>query len=286
MTETKKKISILHDNPEIAGRKYFLISMISPVSRQKHSVYALKLHDVCGTQEEADMLKEYYHALDPDFDIYVSSGWGKWFPLIFDEDTSGITSEYADSALTELVRSKRQEVAKNNHDFEKRRIDAHIKKSEERVTIEEQEKVTQDECAVSMLCRIKQLELLITRRNQELDSLHSIYQERYTDEEKAHASSLEHEFPLSEPSQVRYNNPYAFLDKNGKDTPMLKHPNEENNEAGPSFSSSSSSNLPSKQPENVPQMAYKDIPSTTTKKRTLVEIRNEIRNEILSKNSK
>ena len=66
-----RKKTALKDNPPLHEKQYFLISKVSPESRQHHDVYGIKLHDMCGSENEARDLASYYHKLDPDFDVLV-----------------------------------------------------------------------------------------------------------------------------------------------------------------------------------------------------------------------
>ncbi|KAJ3015366.1 UNVERIFIED_CONTAM: hypothetical protein HDU68_012762 [Siphonaria sp. JEL0065] len=72
------------DNP--SGKKFFLVSLASPESKQKNAVHRFKLHDMCETEDEGRLLCRYYHDLDPDFDVLLGiagkktmrmSGWKK-----------------------------------------------------------------------------------------------------------------------------------------------------------------------------------------------------------------
>lgn len=198
----KQKITVLMDNPPLSGKKFFIVSMISPESRQKHQVYALKFHDVCETFQEAEHLAQYYNSLDNVFDCLIGSV-GKWSPWLFNLDD--VDAKYADEQLNNLVRSHRQKASVQdqqfiNHVNKHKNEVAQISSKEFQAAIVTEKK----ESAVQVLFRIKQLELVLKRRNEEMEALQSIYNENYTDEERDHAKTLEDSFPLSEPSISQY----------------------------------------------------------------------------------
>jgi hypothetical protein len=197
-----KKINPLHDNPELPGKKFFLVSMISPESNQKSKYYGLKFHDVCEEWDEANDLAAYYKELDPVFDVLIGT-IGKWCPWVFNIDD--VKPKYADEQLNELVsthreKAKKQDAAWVNH------VNKHKVELSERGTVENQEKTADvlKESSVQMLFRLKQLELVIQRRNEEFNSLLEIYNERYSEEEKSFADTFIDKFPLSEPSVIQY----------------------------------------------------------------------------------
>jgi len=196
---TPRKVSVLHDNPELPGKKLFLASLISPESKQKHKVHAFKIHDLCEDEEEAKYLVQHYQKLDPDFDIFVGTV-GKWLPWVFSaEDLPNI--QYANEQLTELVRSHRNTKKKDDEEW-KNRIENHTEKLKEVATVEGQKANYMNESCVQMLHRIKQLELHVKRRQEELDTLHKLYAETYSQDEKDEADKKE--YPLSEPSLMYY----------------------------------------------------------------------------------
>lgn len=247
----KQTITVLHDNPPLTGKKHFLVSMISPESRQKHQVHALKIHDMCEDYEEAEQLATYYNSLDPVFDVLIGTV-GKWSPWVFNFDD--ITPKYADDQLNTLVKSHRTKAKAQDQEWinhvNKHRQDVSDMTSKE---FQKARAETKKETAVQMLFRIRQIELTIKRRQDELTSLNELYQELYDDSERTHASSLENDFPLAEPAIMDYR----------------RLPSE--NDSGPSESTvtpSSSSVVP------------KSIEDTKGKgpvrQRTLEEIKNEI----------
>ena len=197
-----KKISVLHDNPDLPGKKFFLASIISPESRQKHDVYAMKFHDVSGEYEEAMALAEYYKNLDPDFDVFVGT-MGKWCPWLFNFDE--VDAVYSDKMLTELVANHRKNAKVSEKQFFDR-VTAHANNElPARVTREFKEKELEKENAVQLLYRIRQLELVVKRRQTELLSIQEIFDSgKYTDDEREGARKLEDKFPLSEPAVMRY----------------------------------------------------------------------------------
>lgn len=203
-----KKVVVLKDNPELSGKKFFLCSMISPESRQKNKVYGYKIHDMCGDMEEVNHLKRYYHNLDPDFDIFVGTV-GKWAPWIFNVDDIP-TAEYANEELNTLVKAHRMNKRTEDKQFIDR-VNHHTREMEYTASKEAQKDkaISEKESCTQMLYRIKQLELIVKRRQEELNGLEELYNEMYTDEEKEDANTKE--FPLSEPPLMYYK---TFEDEN------------------------------------------------------------------------
>ncbi|KAJ3170018.1 hypothetical protein HDU87_000484 [Geranomyces variabilis] len=196
----KKRIAVLHDNPPLPGKKFFLASWISPASRQPHDVYAYKIHDMCEELEEARDLCRYYQGLDKDFDVAIGSV-GKWSPWVFDM-TAIESAEYADERLTDLVRSHR-EGNKSDDKRWKENVDKHINEIQHATTREGQEELaSRKEPAVSMLFKMKQLELTIKRRREELVAMEEVYHNTYSKEERAKAKKAS--LPLSEPVPMQY----------------------------------------------------------------------------------
>jgi hypothetical protein len=240
-----QKIVVLHDNPPLPGKKFFLCSMISPESRQKNKVYGFKLHDMCEDEEDAKALQQYYHSLDNDFDILVGTV-GKWCPWVFNTDDIA-NIQYPDQELTTLVGSHRTKQRSEDVQF-KERIERHRDGIENATSVEAQKEIQSElkESCVQMLYRIKQIELVIKRRQDELASIQQVFSESYTQEERTNAEN--NEFPLTEPQLMYYD--------------KLNDPNEINNaieSVDNSIGSSSSSN-------RVP-------------KKTLAEIKQEILNK-------
>lgn len=196
----KKRMTVLHDNPPLPGKKFFLVSMISPESPQKHDVHGFKIHDMCETEEEAKELGSYYRNLDPDFDVSVGVV-GKWLPWLF--DVMAVQNiEYANDQLTNLVKSHR--TSKRSGDTTWREdVDKHIEEIQKAGTKEGQEALAaQKEPAVSLLFKIKQLELTIKRRRNELENLQEVFHTQYNKEDRAAAKKVE--LPLSEPQPMQY----------------------------------------------------------------------------------
>lgn len=196
----KKKVTVLHDNPPLPGKKYALISMISPESRQSHQVHGFKIHDMCETEEEARMLAKYYHDLDKDFDVYVCQG-GKWCPWVW--DPLAVTDvEYANKELTDLIKS---------HRMHTKEMDQHWKKEHEKNLEEIRKGATKEgqlemanrkEPAVSLWFKIKQIEQVIKRRKDELDNLQEVFHTQYKKDERNEAKKAK--LPLSEPPPMQY----------------------------------------------------------------------------------
>lgn len=195
-----QRISVLKDNPPLPGKKFFLASMISPEGRQKGKVYGFKLHDMCETEEEGKMLCEYYHKLDPDFDVYLGTV-GKWSPWVFDPLDVG-NVEYADKFMTQLLgehrSSKRDMDVKWRHE-----VDQNMEHIRRGATKEgQQEMSNRKEPAVSLWFKIQQLENTIKRRKNEQEALEEIFHTKYTKAERMEAKKAK--LPLSEPAPMQY----------------------------------------------------------------------------------
>jgi len=196
----KKRIAVLSDNPPLPGKKYFLVSMISPVSRQIHDTHGFKIHDMCETEEEARDLAVYYRNLDVDFDVAVGVV-GKWLPFIFDM-TNIPNAEYADEQLTELVRAHRTNKKTADKNW-RENVDKHLEEIKYAGTKEGQEKLaSQKEPIVSLLFKIKQLEACVKARKEELENLESIYHEKYSKEERSEMKNFK--FPTFDTQPMQY----------------------------------------------------------------------------------
>lgn len=196
----KNRVTVLKDNPPLAGKKYFLMSVISPESRQTHQVHGLKLHDMCETEEEGRMLAKYYHDLDPDFDVLLGVV-GKWCPFLFDTlDVPDV--EYANKELTNLIKSHRMQ--RNTMDQSwKQEHEKNIEEIRKANTKEGQfELANRKEPAVSVWFKIKQIEQVIKRRKEELDALQEHFHTKYSKIERLEAKKAQ--LPLSEPSPMQY----------------------------------------------------------------------------------
>src|ERR1044071_2688675 len=118
---TDKKIAILHDNPPLPGKKFCLLSMISPESRQNHQGHGFKIHDMCETEEEGRMIAKVYSEMDDAFDVYLTRV-GKWCPWILNPlEVQDV--EYANKELTDLIRS---------HRMNRKQMDEHWKSEHEK----------------------------------------------------------------------------------------------------------------------------------------------------------
>ncbi len=194
----KKKYVVLHDNPPLAGKQYFLMSKVSPETRQRGNIHGLKLHDVVGSEDEARRLAEYYHTLDSDFDIFVGKV-GHWLPFFF-EDTN-IEAVYADERLTELVRSHRESVTDKSKWRQK--VDQHVEELKHAYTPEGQEELAKrKESAASVLFRIKQVQSVIDKRREELSLLEQRLDRDYSTEEVDAVRYLPMQVPV--PSDMEY----------------------------------------------------------------------------------
>lgn len=194
-----KKIAVLHDNPVLPGKKFSLISLVSPESRQKNDVYAFKLHDVCGTREEAEALAEYYRELDKDFDVLIGSV-GCWSPWIWDMNEIP-DAKFADDRLTDLVKAHR---GKQTSDTKfRKQVDKHVDELKKASTKEGQEALAnRKEPAVSLYYKIKQLEAIRKKRTRELEALNDKFHTEYTRKERNEAKKAD--LPISEPAAMDY----------------------------------------------------------------------------------
>ena len=197
----KGKISVLHDNPPLPGKKFYLVSMISPESPQKHDTYGIKIHDMCETEEEGRDLCKYYHNLDPDFDVFLGAV-GKWCPWVFNPlEVKNV--EYANAQLTELVRSHRMNQSTGDREW-RENVDKHLEEIQFAGTKEGQEQMAATkEPAVSFYFKIKQMEHTIKRRKEELDNLLEVFHTKYNKTERMEAKRAK--LPqFTEPSPMHY----------------------------------------------------------------------------------
>jgi len=195
-----KQIAVLKDNPELADKKFYLCSMISPDSTQKHKVHSLKIHDVCATEEEGRALCEYYRRLDPAFDVYLGTV-GKWSPWIWNAlDVPNV--EYANQFMTDLIREHRM----NKSDMDtkwKHEVEQNLEQIRYTGTKEGQEEAAKKkEPAVSIWFKRQQLEATIKKRRDELEALDDLFHTNYTKAERNEAKKAQ--LPLSEPLPMQY----------------------------------------------------------------------------------
>lgn len=269
-----KNVSFLFDNPPLLGKKYVLMSMVSPDHpRQKGAVHALKIHDVCDDRSEADALAQYYRRLDPVFDIYV--GYiGKFFPLVFNVDD--IDAEYADTQLNLLIKTHREKAKHQDQAFIEH-VQKHTNKLATSTSKEAQEQISElkSETAIQMYYRIKQLELLVQRRKEELESMLEIFEEKYSEEDINEAKEKSVNFPLAEISSYRFN---SYEEKNAKEPELPQIENQNTDE------------LAQIETTEVVENAWGD-PVTSelegdkeeVKQRTLEEIKNDVLNRIANR---
>lgn len=196
----ESKITVLRDNPELCGKKFFLVSMISPDSTQKHNVHGFKIHDMCENEDEGKKLCEYYHKLDDDFDVYLGTV-GKWLPWSFDP-TQIPNAQYADDRLTDLIKGHREQKLKSNEEWEKE-----FENSKEKIMYEgskkgQEERSKLNETPQAILFKISQIENVINTRTAELEKLKSFYVENYSEDERKQAESLE--IPISQVAPMQY----------------------------------------------------------------------------------
>lgn len=176
--------SSLPDQPE-----HFLVSMVSPVSPQKNSVYGFKIHGVCKTEEEGRKLIAQIHDSDPDFDVLLGDV-GKWVPWVFDP-TAVKDQVFADERLTDLLKAHREEEARKNSAWEKQ-LDEKKKQMEILKSKEYQEgKANEKEEVVSVINKIRQLENFVSARQSELDKFRALLEDNYSEEEREAARAIE-----------------------------------------------------------------------------------------------
>lgn len=217
-------VAVLHDNPPLPGKKFFLASKISPESRQKNQIYGFKIHDMCETEDDATRLCGYYHRLDPDFDVYVGTV-GKWVPWLFSDDIpSEITPVYANNALNDLIHNYRKEQEKQQttwEDKEDTNIEPIRRRKEERqlrrkaantevdVPTPTESPENFEDNAVPTLFKIAQLERVIAKRHEELEALQTQF-DGYSESDKAGALKLKDSFPLSIPAKFCFQTSARF----------------------------------------------------------------------------
>lgn len=200
-TKGKRKIAVYTDNPPLPGKKFFLVSTISPDGpRQKGDVHGFKIHDMCETAEEADELGEYYRDIDPIFDVRRGVV-GKWIPWVF-EDDSEMDIRYANEQLTNLVKSHRMQKSSSNKQWHQK-VEKHIEEIRYAGTREGQEELAKKKEPVeAFYFKIQQLKHTIKRRKEELENLEEVFHSNYTKDERNMAKKAE--LPFTEPAPMQY----------------------------------------------------------------------------------
>ena len=200
--EHKRRPVVLKANPPLSDKQFAIVSVLNPENpRQKAQYHALKIHDVCADLVTAKDLLQYYHDLDDAFDCYVLDV-GKWAPLVIDPmDVKEVI--YANKQVEELVNSKREQMKISNQQWHKK-VDKSIEEIQEAFTPEGQAKLANEkEPAISMLYKIRQLEFVIKRRQQELASMREVYRKNYSKTEQRLAAKTEMP-PITEVAPMQY----------------------------------------------------------------------------------
>lgn len=196
------RVEVLTADPEIQGQKYCCLSMISPESRQKSKVHALKVRYVCDDIEEAKLMAKRLRDNDPDFDVMVADV-GKWLPWVWSFDDLP-NQEYAETQLNELIAGHKQERQKADEAF-KERLQKERKANELANSKEGLERrLAQGESSYSVYFKMLQLEKVIAERQRELEAFRAKFEsETYTDDERELARG--HTYPeiIVAPSQFQ-----------------------------------------------------------------------------------
>ena len=185
-------MQVLREDDPIQGQKFFCMSLISPESRQKNAVSALKIRGSFDTEDEARRMANHLRNYDPVFDVYVGPV-GKWLPLVFSADDVP-DQEYLDSRLTQLISGQKEqrELASNAFDERVHRDMEEIRRLNTEAG--RAERLAEKEKPVSVYYKILQLKEVIAARQEELDKWEAVFaSETYSDEERQQAR--EHPYP-------------------------------------------------------------------------------------------
>lgn len=186
------------DNPPLPGKIWFLVSLVSRhTTRQRGDVDGFKVHDVCDTLEEAEVLAQKYRRIDPDFDVFVQAV-GKWIPWVSDP-LKAKDVQYCKDQLSELLSEKRQQHQIATKGFGKKVKDI----MEDNANGIQRKRKTKVEPAVAVWFKIRQLEEYIKARKNELEPLLELFHTRYSKEERKEAKLVD--LPLSKPAPMHFN---------------------------------------------------------------------------------
>lgn len=186
-------------NPPLPGKKFFLVSLVSPDNeQQKSDVHAFKIHDVCETREEADRLGAKYRNMDPRFNVYVQEV-GVWLPWVTDplhaEDV-----QYVDKKLNALLQETAKEADSVKKGFGKGIKDVMDERTDGKNI--QKNLSSKNEPAVSVYFKQRQLEEVIKQRKLELENLTNIFHSRYSRAERQEAKKAD--LPLSKPTPMHF----------------------------------------------------------------------------------
>jgi hypothetical protein len=193
------RIEVLTQDRPIQGQKWFCLSLISPESRQKSQVHALKVRYVCEDEEEARMMCKKLRDNDPDFDVYVAPV-GTWLPVYFNVDDIP-EQQYTEQQLTELIAGHKAEKEKANTEFEDRMRREREENRKANTPEGIAARLAQPEPPESVYFKILQLREVMKARQDELDFLENKFSsELYSDGDRERAEHHEYAEILVAPS--------------------------------------------------------------------------------------
>lgn len=186
MSNSKKTIDYLFEDPEISNQKFALISIVGPHMDQKCDVWGLKIRGVTDTIDKAKGLCKKLLSLDNNYDIYTVEV-GKFFPLAI-EPNEVQDIEYQNDQLNTLVKSYLENKQNANEMWHKRKvemIEQAVKEGKD-----QEEFANKPEHPISILQRINNYEETIKETEASLQSLREDLERSktkfdcYTEEEK------------------------------------------------------------------------------------------------------
>ena len=191
-TESKARIVPLRGDTPVPGQKFACMSFIGPDSRNKHNSRGFKVRQAFETEEEAREMAQYYRDNDEAFDVFVIKT-GEWIPFPTEEITDSIQNQqYAQSALNDIVTDHLAEKNKADIIWQKE-LEENKRKIREDGTKESQEKrLNEKESARSIYYKIKQLQLVISQRKDELEVMENKFTSLFESEERNVAMELEY----------------------------------------------------------------------------------------------
>lgn len=106
---------------QIPNQKYALISIVSPVSKQKHhDTCALKIRGVFSNEEDARRHAEKLSKVDRLFDVFLVDMY-KWLPVPPDTEHIG-DSVYQDKILNDIIQGHKEQQMLVKQHFEEQKI--------------------------------------------------------------------------------------------------------------------------------------------------------------------
>lgn len=119
-TSTEKKTDHLEEDfIKLSGQNYALISVVSPVSTQKHDMCALKIRGVFENKEDAQHHAKRLMQSDSTFDVFLVDLY-KWLPI--PPDSSEINDHvFQEEALNDIIRGHKEEQLRVKEHFEERK---------------------------------------------------------------------------------------------------------------------------------------------------------------------